>query len=87
MELLKAFKKTIEGSYVNGKPLHIADPDKSAIKVLTNRELQTMSPAMRQEWFREKHIIEIERPVDDIKFDKEGLERMGCMTSVLDIQG
>ena len=46
-----------------------------------------MSPAMRQEWFREKHIIEIERPVDDIKFDKEGLERMGCMTSVLDIQG
>ena len=87
MDLLKASRKTVEGSYVDGQPLHIADPDKSAIKVLTNRELQTMSPAMRQEWFREKHIIEIERPVDDIKFDKEGLERMGCMTSVLDIQG
>lgn len=87
MDLLKAFKKTVEGSYVDGQPLHIADPDNSAIKVFTHRELQAMSPAVRQEWFRDRHIIEIDRPVNDVKFDKEGLERIGCITNVVSIQG
>ncbi len=87
MELLKALKKAVEGSYIDGKPMHIAEPDNSTFKVLTHRELQTMSPALRQELFRNRHIIEIERPVDDVKFDKEGLERMGCITNVVSIQG
>lgn len=87
MNLLKAFKMTVEGSYLDGQPLHIADPDSSSIKVFTHRQLQTMSPAVRQEWFRNRHIIEINRPVDDVKFDKEGLERMGCITNVVSIQG
>lgn len=87
MNLLKTFKKTIEKYFVNSQPLHIADPHNSAIKVFTHRQLQAMSPAERQEWFRTKHIIEIDRPMDDVKFDKEGLERMGCLTDVLSIQG
>lgn len=87
MDLLKAIKKTVEGSYVNGQPPHIADPEHSAIKVFTHRQLQTMSPAVRQEWYRNKHIVETDRPVDDVKFDKEGLERMGCITNVVSIQG
>ena len=87
VDLLRAFKKTVEASYVDGQPLHIADHPNSAIKVFTHRQLQAMSPAERQEWFRTKHIIEIDRPMDDVKFDKEGLERMGCLTDIVSIQG
>ena len=87
MDLLRALKKTVEGSYVDGQPLHIADRRNSAIKVFTHHQLQTMSPAVRQEWFRNKHIIETGRPTDNVKFDKEGLERMGCLTSVISVQG
>lgn len=87
MDLLRALKKTVERSYVDGQPLHVADPRNSAIKVFTHHQLQTMSPAVRQEWFRNKHIIETGRPTDNVKFDKEGLERMGCLTNVISIQG
>ena len=87
MNLLKTFKKTVEKYFVNSQPLHIADPHNSAIKVFTHLQLRAMSPAERQEWFRTKHIIKIDRPMDDVKFDKEGLERMGCLTDVLSIQG
>ncbi len=31
-DLLRALKKTVEGSYVDGQPLHIADRRSSAIK-------------------------------------------------------
>lgn len=87
MDLLKTFKKTVEKCFIDGQPLHVADPDNSAVKVFTHRQLQAMSPAVRQEWFRIKHIIEIDRPMDDVKFNREGLERMGCLTDVVSIQG
>ncbi len=42
-----------------------------------------MSPAVRQEWFRNKHIIETGQAYGQCEIDKEGLERMGCLTNVI----
>ena len=87
LKLLEAFYLAIQDAYKDGLPLHLADEEKSAMKVLTETEFEKKTVEEIQELLRRKHILitDIRRPALD--FDSIGLSTLGPLSMVTDIQG
>jgi len=63
----------VQSGYVNGSPLHIADPDRSVFKIMTEEEYQSSSIQTIQGLLRTKHIIVTNRR-DNL--DEKGLRTL-----------
>lgn len=49
--------------------------------------MEKMSPAEKLELFRQGHILETDRPVKKMQFDKAGLRNLGFLRKVVTVQG
>lgn len=84
---LEAFDKAIQAGFVDGRPLHIADPEKSAFRVMTETEFEEKPIEEIQEILREKHIIVMDIQSAPLKFDAENLSTLWNLLAVTHIQG
>ncbi|KAF8177881.1 hypothetical protein BJ912DRAFT_1063437 [Pholiota molesta] len=70
LEFWRTHVKKFEEMYIDGKPLHKANPDASAFTVVTYSVMQTMSTAAKLKLLQRGMILETGRPVKPILFDK-----------------
>lgn len=66
----------VEKGYVAGTALHIAKPEQSVFRVMTDAEYRSSSIADIQNILRTRHILITHRPESEHQFDKEGLRTL-----------
>jgi hypothetical protein len=84
---LSAFDTAINAGFVDGRPLHIADPEKSAFFVMTEAEFESMTVGEIQGIFRRKHILVTDMHFTPLQFDSRGLSSLTRLSTVTHIQG
>ncbi len=84
---LKMFFDLLEAGYVNGKPLHIADPETSTFDIISSADFQALSTQQIQDRLRRKHIVVTGSSHPNVKFDKAGLRTMCPLSRTISIQG
>jgi hypothetical protein len=98
MKLLADVQKSVEASYVNGKPRHHLesarstmydpkDPTMSSIFVVDAETFQKMDGETIREVFRRRHILVTGVETEDMDFDLEGLSTMGSLIRTRQMQG
>jgi len=87
VRLLDTFDCAIKASFVDGLPLHISDPEKSAFSVMTEAEFETRSVAEIQAIIRKKHILVTNMSSPPLNFDSKGLSTLTRLGTVTHIQG
>ncbi|KAJ3500455.1 hypothetical protein NLJ89_g9788 [Agrocybe chaxingu] len=86
LKRLQVLLAAVESSYVEARPLHVSQPDKSVFKVLKADDLARMNPTEVQEILRRQHIVTTGGPVQDIRFDKQGLSQIHPLHCVVTVQ-
>ncbi|KAF8183454.1 hypothetical protein BJ912DRAFT_928211 [Pholiota molesta] len=76
LEFWRTHVKKFEEMYIDGKPLHKANPDASAFTVVMYSVMQTMSTAAKLKLLQRGMILETGRPVKLILFDKKGMRSL-----------
>ena len=72
----------------NGMPLHVTNPDPSALQVMTQAQYDASSDRNIQNLLRRKNIVITDRAVPKLAFDEDGLEVLNTtMEAVTTIQG
>ena len=70
-----------------GVLLHIANPDNSVFKIMTEEEFKVKSVYEIQEIFWHHQIIVTGMETPDVEFDSVGLAKLAHLNSVTHIQG
>ncbi len=86
----QTFEKLVRRSYTaDGRPPHIATPDKSCFAILSHTEYEQKTPEEIQSLFRDKHIVITDRPRADppIHFDAAGLRHLTNLDAKINLQG
>jgi hypothetical protein len=84
---LKSFFDKIEDSNVDGKPLHVANPESSMFDIISSEDFEALSAKQIQERLRCKNIVVTGMKHANVKFDKAGLRAFGTLGRVVSIQG
>jgi hypothetical protein len=87
LEYLGAFDAAVKAGFVDGRPLHVADPEKSAFFVMTEAEFESKSVEEIQGIFRQKHILVTDMRSATLQFDARGLSSLTRLSTVTFIQG
>lgn len=77
----------VEKSYSGGYPLHLADPDKSTIKILDYATFNSLSAEKMQGIFAKSHIVVTDYPHRPAKFDEEAMGYLANSSKPITIQG
>ena len=83
---IESIAASVQASYVNGLPLHLADPARSMIKIIPEPEFIRTSDSKVQDILREKHIVVSGILHQETTF-KEALMDTAPLNSRVDIQG
>ncbi|KDR81335.1 hypothetical protein GALMADRAFT_59822, partial [Galerina marginata CBS 339.88] len=86
-EKFQELMKLVTDSYIDGLPLHIADPKKSCLAKLQYQDLDNMPAMDLQNTMRHKQVVVTGLPFDEkMKFDANGLRTIvGSMTAQVSI--
>ena len=93
--LLAEVVEMVEDNYVLGQAphrLHTAksttyDPSASSIFVTEWTSFKAMSAREIQDIFRHRHILVLDAPVEELDFDRDGLETLGSLHLSRTVQG
>ena len=93
--LLAEVFEMVQANYVQGRPLHhlptarskTYDPSGSSIFVTPWASFKAMSVKEIQDVFRHRHILVLDAPVEQVKFDRDGLETLGSLHLSRTVQG
>jgi hypothetical protein len=77
----------IEATYLNEKPLHMADPQVSVIAILTYEQYAAMSPIEFKSLLHMKNVVVSNYPVPKINFDEQGLQTLTSMHLSVSLHG
>jgi hypothetical protein len=77
----------MEQGYVNGKPLHIADPAKSRFDTISHAQFEALTGQELQARLRQKNLVVTGCPHPNLKFDEAGLRTLTALDSQISIQG
>lgn len=87
---LKTFKqvlKSVQAGYRDGKPLHVCDPDSSAFRIISTRDLRAMTPREQQLMLGKWNIVETGLVDDVLQWDPSSLQEITHWTKDLTIHG
>ena len=84
---LKTFFDRLEAGHVDGKPLHIANPEKSSFDIISFVEFQGLSTPQIQGRLRHKNVVITGCPHPNINFDEVGLRALSPLSRKISIQG
>jgi hypothetical protein len=84
---MKQFYNRVESGYVNGRPVHIADPDLSGFAIISNDKFQAMSATDIQLLLRRKNVVVTGCQHPELKFDEAGLRTLAPLDSQISILG
>ena len=78
---------TVMKFHIDNKPAWIADPDQSAICVLSKHELGNMEGEDIQELFPMQHIVVRNQFQPELAFDKKGLKTLADLKKIVMVHG
>lgn len=84
---LKMFFDLLHAGYVNGKPLHIAEPETSLFDIIPSTEFEGLSTQQILGRLRHRHIVVTGNSHSEMEFDKVGLRTLCPPSRVVSIQG
>lgn len=87
IDRFEEFLNALEGLYVDGRPLHVAAPSKSAVAVYTESEFVAMGDRKVLDVLRDQHIVITDMPKEPFLFDEDGLSALKPISSPVTIQG
>lgn len=88
MEKLEKMLDAAVEQYQEGFPLHLSDPTRSAIVVISATDFGHKSAGEIQEILRKKHILISDCEEDtNFKFDKAGLDTLCLSIHPIEVQG
>jgi len=88
MEKLENLLETVVGQYQDGLPLHLSDPTRSAITIMSATDFACKTAGEIQEVLRTKHILISDCEHDtNFKFDKAGLGTLCLSMHPIEVQG
>jgi hypothetical protein len=79
--------RIVSKDFVAGIPLHIAQPEKSIFKVMTQEEFNLLSDKEMQDTWKKSHIVRTGLPIPGYGFDKSGMATLTYPSKVFTIQG
>ena len=85
--MFKKIHDAIMKSHIDNKPTWIADPDQSAICILSKHELGNMEEEDIQELFRMQHIVVHDQFQHELVFDKKGLKSLADLKKIVMVHG
>jgi len=83
---IESIAVSVQASYMNGLPLHLADPARSMIKIIPEPEFVRTSDSKVQDILQEKYIVVSGILHQETTF-KEALMDTAPLNSRVDIQG
>ena len=88
MEKLEKLLDTAVGQYQDGLLLHLSDPTRSAIAILSAIDFARKTPGEIQEILQTKHILISDcKHNPNFKFDKAGLDTLCLSMHPIEVQG
>jgi hypothetical protein len=72
---------------VDGKPLHIADPERSSFDIIPFIDFQRLSTSQIHDRLRHKNVVVTDYPHPEVKFDEAGLRGLSPLSRIISIQG
>jgi hypothetical protein len=87
MKKIEKFLDMAMEQYEGGLPIHLVDPDRSAIKTMSESEFSSKSSEEIQELLRRKHILISDCAGKQLKFDEDGLRTLCPPWQTIEVQG
>ena len=85
--MFKKIHNAVMKSHIDNKPAWIADPDQSAIHILSKHELGNMEEEDIQELFHMQHIVVCDQFQPELAFDKKGLKTLADLKKIVMVHG
>ena len=88
MEKLEKLFETAVGQYKDGLPLHLSDPTRSSISIMSAMDFECKTAGEIQELLRTKHLLISDCAKDtNFKFDQTGLDTLCMSMHPIEVQG
>jgi len=88
MKKLEKLFDTAVGQYEDGLPLHLSDPTRSCISIMSAAEFEQKTAGEIQELLRTKHLLISDCEKDEsFKFDQAGLDTLCLSIHPIEVQG
>lgn len=87
MDWFKKVISAVEQSYSGGYPLHLADPDRSSIKILDFATFQNLSSEDLQAIFKKQHIVVHGYPCLPTEFNEKAMSYLAPSSKHITIHG
>jgi len=84
---LEKLLDTAVAQYENGFPIHLSNPLKSAIAVMSESHFQMLSTSEVQDILRYKHILISDCVAQGLQFDKDGLRTLCSPKDIIEVHG
>jgi hypothetical protein len=85
---MESLLDTAVGQYEQGLPLHLADPKRSALAVMSEAEFKKMKACDVQDLLRTKHLLISDLGnVQPLKFDEQGMRTLCLPIHEFQVQG
>ncbi|KIM38926.1 hypothetical protein M413DRAFT_419911 [Hebeloma cylindrosporum] len=85
--MLSGLRMNVEHFYINDKPKHISDPDRSMFRIISSEDEVYLSPKKVQKILRERHIVVTNVKSHTTTFDHRGLETLSPLNAIVTIDG
>lgn len=82
-----SFLKLLESGYIDEKPRHITDPNRSVFDVIASSDFQHLSTKEIQDRLRAKNIVVTGCENPTMMFDKPGFRTLTSWNRLISIQG
>ena len=83
----QSFYQCIEATYLNEKPLYLANPLESVLAILTYKQFAAMSSTDIKSLLKKKNVVVSGHPVPKVDFDEQGLQTLTLMHLPVSLHG
>ena len=87
MDSIRSTVRQVKEGYIDGKPPHCVGEATSIFHILTQEAYDKKSVSEIQEILRTQHIVIVDRPQPQVKFDANGLRTLTRLNEPVSIQG
>lgn len=87
MKKMENVMDEVTRQYQDGLPLHIADPARSAFRILTQAEFDRMSDREVIDGLRKQHFLITGTSDPPLAFDEHGMRTICHLKTVVELQG
>jgi hypothetical protein len=87
MNKLEKLLDTAVAQYENGYPIHLSNPEKSAITTMSESHFQKMSAKEVQDTLRRSHILISDCAAQGLQFDRDGLRTLCSPKDTIEVHG